>query len=178
MKPHYLNDFILTVFQNQGRYANWVVETNPFEGGSDHLPFLNANIPGLLLWHFTDQFYHTDNDRLDKVSQETLKNVASGALVSGYTLLNADANTAEQMIEMLLEKASKRLMTELELSKKAVSAGGSKEDEQLILDTWIDYYEKSLDTIINLVSADDVEALNKIENAKAAVKAEVIKFQL
>jgi hypothetical protein len=178
MKPHYLNDFMLTVFQNQGRYANWVVETNPFEGGSDHTPFLNANIPGLLLWHFTDQFYHTDNDRLDKVSQETLKNVASGALVSAYALLNAGADTAEQMIEMLLEKASKRLMTELELSKKAVSAGGSKEDEQLILDTWIGYYEKSLDTIMNLVSADDVEALNKIENAKAAVKAEVIQFQL
>jgi len=178
MKPHYLNDFMLTVFQNQGRYANWLVETNPFEGGSDHTPFLNANIPGLLLWHFTDQFYHTDNDRLDKVSQETLKNVASGALVSGYTLLNADANTAEQMIEMLLEKASKRLMIEIELSKKAIAAGGSKEDEQLIFDTWIDYYEKSLDTIMNLVSADDVEALNKIENAKAAVKAEGIKFQL
>jgi len=178
MKPHYLNDFMLTVFQNQGRYANWLVETNPFEGGSDHTPFLNANIPGLLLWHFTDQFYHTDNDRLDKVSQETLKNVASGALVSGYTLLNADANTAEQMIEMLLEKASKRLMIEIELSKKAIAAGGSKEDEQLIFDTWIDYYEKSLDTIMNLVSADDVEFLNKMELAKAAVKAEVIQFQL
>jgi hypothetical protein len=178
MKPHYLNDFILTVFQNQGRYANWVVETNPFEGGSDHTPFLNANIPGLLLWHFTDQFYHTDNDRLDKVSQETLKNVASGALVSAYALLNAGADTADQMIEMLLEKASKRLMIEIELSKKAIAAGGSKEDEQLIFDTWIGYYEKSLDTIMNLVSADDVEALNKIENAKAAVKAEVIQFQL
>jgi len=178
MKPHYLNDFILTVFQNQGRYANWLVETNPFEGGSDHTPFLNANIPGLLLWHFTDQFYHTDNDRLDKVSQETLKNVASGALVSAYALLNAGADTADQMIEMLLEKASKRLMIEIELSKKAIAAGGSKEDEQLIFDTWIDYYEKSLDTIMNLVSADDVEFLNKMELAKAAVKAEVIQFQL
>jgi hypothetical protein len=178
MKPHYLNDFILTVFQNQGKFANWVVETNPFEGGSDHTPFLNANIPGLLLWHFTDQFYHTDNDRLDKVSQETLKNVATGALVSAYTLLNAKGETAEQLIEMLLEKASKRLMLEIELSKKAIAAGGSKEDEQLILDTWIDYYEKSLDTVEDLVPADDVETLNKIGKAKAAVKAEVIQFQL
>jgi hypothetical protein len=176
MKPHYLNDFMLTVFQNQGRYTNWLVETNPFEGGSDHTPFLNANIPGLLLWHFTDQFYHTDNDRLDKVSQETLRNVASGALVSGYALLNADVDTAEQMIEMLLEKASKRLMIEIELSKKAIAAGGSKEDEQLIFDTWIDYYEKSLDTIMNLVSADDVEILNKIALAKAGLTAQVVGF--
>ncbi|MDP5062771.1 MAG: M28 family peptidase, partial [Maribacter sp.] len=63
MKPHYLNDFIISTFKEQGEYANWVVETNPFEGGSDHTPFLEADIPGLLLWHFTDQFYHTDNDR-------------------------------------------------------------------------------------------------------------------
>jgi aminopeptidase YwaD len=178
MKPHYLNDFILTVFQNQGRYANWVVETNPFEGGSDHTPFLNANIPGLLLWHFTDQFYHTDNDRLDKVSQETLKNVATGALVSAYTLLNADANTADQMIELLLEKASQRLEIEVELSKNAIAAGGSKENEQIILDTWIDYYEKSLDTINDLMPADNIKILNKIELAKTRIKAEVIQFQL
>ena len=75
MTPHYLNDFIINTFKEQGEFANWKVETNPFEGGSDHTPFLKADIPGLLLWHFTDQFYHTDNDRIDKVSQKTLKNV-------------------------------------------------------------------------------------------------------
>jgi hypothetical protein len=69
-------------------------------------------------------------------------------------------------------------MLEIELSKKAIAAGGSKEDEQLILDTWVDYYEKSLDTVEDLVPADDVETLNKIGKAKAAVKAEVIQFQL
>jgi hypothetical protein len=173
MKPHYLNDFILTVFQNQGQYANWVVETNPFEGGSDHTPFLSANIPGLLLWHFTDQFYHTDNDRLDKVSQETLKNVATGALVSAYTLLNADENTAEQMIEMLLEKASHRLEIEVELSKKAIEAGESKEDEQLILDTWADFYNEAMDSIKDLVASDDEKTLNKIEAAKKLFKTQV-----
>jgi len=139
---------------------------------------LNANIPGLLLWHFTDQFYHTDNDRLDKVSQETLKNVATGALVSAFTLLNAKGETAEQMIEMLQEKAVKRLIIELELSQKAIAAGGTKEDEQVILDTWIDYYAKSLDTIKDLVTADDVETLNKIEKAKAGLMAQVVGFKL
>jgi hypothetical protein len=67
-------------------------------------------------------------------------------------------------------------MIEIELSKKAIAAGGSKEDEQLILDTWTDYYEKSLDTIMNLVSADDVEFLNKIALAKAGLTAQVVGF--
>jgi len=177
MKPHYLNDFILTNFEAQGKYADWVVKTNPFEGGSDHTPFLQADIPGLLLWHFTDQFYHTDNDRLDKVSQKTLVNVGTAALVSAYILLNADSNTAEQTILMLMTKASVRLNIEHELSKKAVAAGGSKEDEQTVLDTWTDYYVKSLETIKDLVPAEDVEVLRQIELAKADLKAQAEAFK-
>lgn len=178
MKPHYFNDFILTNFEAQGEYANWVVKTNPFEGGSDHTPFLQADIPGLLLWHFTDQFYHTDNDRLDKVSQKTMQNVGTAALVSAFTILNADAKTAKQMITMLLAKASVRLITEVQLSKKAIEAGGYKEDEQKILDSWTEYYEKSLDTIKDLVPTDDVETLKKITMAKEMIKAQSISFQL
>lgn len=158
MKPHYLNDFILTVFQNQGRHANWVVETNPFEGGSDHTPFLNADIPGLLLWHFTDQFYHTDNDRLDKVSQETLKNVATGALVSAYTLLNADSETAKNLSHSILEAAKKRLLIEFELSQKAIASGKPKSEERLILETWRDWYLAALDSVGDIGESSDINA--------------------
>ncbi|MGF1925516.1 MAG: M28 family peptidase, partial [Bacteroidia bacterium] len=66
--PHYFNDFIFNICKAQGKFANWTVNFNPFEGGSDHTPFLQGKIPGLLMWHFTDVFYHTDNDRIDKVS--------------------------------------------------------------------------------------------------------------
>lgn len=173
MKPHYFNDFILTNFEAQGEYANWVVKTNPFEGGSDHTPFLQADIPGLLLWHFTDQFYHTDNDRLDKVSQKTMVNVGTGALVSAYTLLNADETTVDQLMLMIAAKAKIRLLNELELSKKAIAAGGSKEDEQKILDTWADYYAKAMDSIKDLVPADDEKTLRRILLAKEAIKAHV-----
>ncbi|WP_339878142.1 M28 family peptidase [uncultured Algoriphagus sp.] len=173
LKPHYFNDFILTNFEAQGEYANWVVKTNPFEGGSDHTPFLQADIPGLLLWHFTDQFYHTDNDRLDKVSQKTMVNVGTGALVSAYTLLNADETTVDQLMLMIAAKAQIRLMTEVQLSKNAIAAGGSKEDEQKILDTWADYYAKAMDSIKDLVPADDEKTLRRILLAKEAIKAHV-----
>jgi hypothetical protein len=176
MKPHYLNDFILTNFEAQGEYANWVVKTNPFEGGSDHTPFLQADIPGLLLWHFTDQFYHTDNDRLDKVSQKTMVNVGTGALVSAYTLLNADETTVDQLMLMIAAKAQIRLLTEVQLSKKAIADGGSKEDEQKILDTWADYYAKAMDSIKDLVPADDEKTLRRIVLAKEAIKAHVPKL--
>lgn len=173
MKPHYLNDFILTNFEAQGEYANWVVKTNPFEGGSDHTPFLQADIPGLLLWHFTDQFYHTDNDRLDKVSQKTMQNVGTAALVSAYTLVNADSETAEQLMLMIAAKAHIRLLTEVQLSKKVIAEGGSAKDEQLIIDTWADYYAKAMDSIKDLVPTDDEKTLRRIVLAKEAIKAQV-----
>lgn len=170
MKPHYLNDFMIHVFEEQGAYANWVVKTNPFEGGSDHTPFLRADIPGLLLWHFTDQFYHTDQDRLDKVSQNTMVNVGTAALVSAYTLLNGENQTAEQMVELIAARAQKRLATEYELSKSSIAAGGSSKEEQEILDTWSDYYVKTLDTVKDLLTVDHPGTLKKILDAQEAIK--------
>ncbi|WP_448633154.1 M28 family peptidase [Pedobacter panaciterrae] len=61
--PHYYNDLVMKICNDQGKHANWKVNYNPFEGGSDHTPFLKNKIPGLLMWHFTDVFYHTDNDQ-------------------------------------------------------------------------------------------------------------------
>ncbi|MHA7128908.1 M28 family peptidase [Algoriphagus namhaensis] len=157
MKPHYLNDFILHVFQEQGKFANWEVNTNPFEGGSDHTPFLAANIPGLLLWHFTDQFYHTDQDRLDKVSVETMKNVGTAALVAAYILLNGDQETACSLGELISESAMQRLETEFLLSQSVIQEGGETDQEVLILKTWLDWYLSSLESVKHLGDCESIE---------------------
>lgn len=170
MKPHYLNDFILHVFESQGSYANWEVKTNPFEGGSDHTPFLKADIPGLLLWHFTDQFYHTDNDRIDKVSKESLKNVGTAALVSAYTLINADEKTAQELLAMLMASAKTRLKNEFELSKSVVAEGKSIDEEKEILNAWSDWYQKSLGTVVDVVSPSDKTLTDKISKAQAELE--------
>ncbi|MBL4888361.1 MAG: M28 family peptidase, partial [Flavobacteriaceae bacterium] len=172
MKPHYLNDFIIDIFKQQGAFAHWTVNTNPFEGGSDHTPFLKANIPGLLLWHFTDQFYHTDNDRIDKVSSETMKNVGTAALVSAYRLINADHETAEQITQGILKAAKNRLNTEFALSQKAIADGKQVADEILILNTWFDWYFKTLASVKDLESK--VNTVSKAEISKAQTDLEVL----
>jgi hypothetical protein len=166
MKPHYLNDFIITTFKAQGEYANWLVETNPFEGGSDHTPFLRAHIPGLLLWHFTDQFYHTDNDRLDKVSQETMKNVGTGALVSAFSLLNADSKFGMQLVNSIMNTAKTRLNDEYELSKTAITKGEAIKEQTQILKTWLKWYVETLDTIKDVEPNVDKQLNTEIQKAK------------
>ncbi|SHI33007.1 Peptidase family M28 [Arenibacter nanhaiticus] len=161
MKPHYLNDFILYNFKEQARFAQWVVNTNPYEGGSDHTPFLQADIPGLLLWHFTDQFYHTDNDRMDKVSQETLKNVGTAALASAYTLLHGDTYTAVDIIEMVKKAALDRLSNEFISSEKAIKAGNSPKNEIEILEAWEDWYLKAIAATMDMASPENTAYVEK-----------------
>jgi hypothetical protein len=162
MKPHYLNDFLFSIFKAQGKRANWEVTVNPFEGGSDHVPFLRADIPSVLFWHFTDQFYHTDNDRLDKVSQTTLKNVGIAALASAFTLINSDEITARTVIKDIEASALIRLNEELRQGKLAIEKGESKEIQIEIIKAWEDWCVRALATTSDMVSdssqiADDVK---------------------
>lgn len=176
MTPHYLNDFIIQTFEAQGEYADWVVKTNPFEGGSDHTPFLAADLPGLLLWHFTDQFYHTDNDQIDKVSAATLRNVGTAALVSALTLINADDNTAKSMVTLIMESANQRLETEFALSKAAVDSGELASKEVDILKTWKNWYKNTLETTKDMVPKTDKNLSKSIKKAQKKLDKKVEKL--
>lgn len=149
--PHYFNDFILNRCLDQAKTNGWIVKTNPFEGGSDHTPFLQANIPGLLMWHFTDEFYHTDGDRLENVSAWEMKNVGVSALVAAVTLTSSSEKTALFLVDELKETAFRRLDVEMKLSQEAIKNGSSKETETHILETWSKYYDGALAKMNNLI---------------------------
>lgn len=170
MKPHYLNDFVIEKFEAQGKRANWIVNTNPYEGGSDHVPFLRGNIPGVLFWHFTDQFYHTDNDRIDKVSKTTLKNVGTAALISAFELINADATTAKSVLKNIENAAVARLNEELKQGKLAIEKGEEATVQVEIITAWEDWYIKAANTTIDMVS-DSTLIQADIEKTQAAIKA-------
>lgn len=172
MTPHYFNDFILNRFKEQGKAKNWVVNVNPFEGGSDHVPFLRNDIPGLLLWHFTDQFYHTDNDRIDKVSPATLKNVGTGALVSALILTGNQKSASSLILEEVTEAAINRLNTEFELSKAALRNGGDISLETDILNTWTEWYINSIRATEDILSESDEDFSLQIESSVQKVSLE------
>jgi hypothetical protein len=100
--------------------------------------------PGLLLWHFTDVFYHTDNDRLENVSAATLANVGTSALVSALILASADSTVARGIVAETRAAAERRLDVETKLSLDTLARGGSVDHEGLILRTWASYYRDAL----------------------------------
>jgi len=175
LDPHYFNDFIFYICQQQGEANNWTVRTNPFEGGSDHVPFLRAGIPGLLLWHFTDAFYHTDADRIDKVSPETLYNVGVSALVSALTLCRADNRTAVDLVRNVEAMALQRLNREWLLSRNALRTQGSLTEQRDILWTWGWWYSTAIQKMTEIPVGGATEQLQKlVEQAARGVEKNTI----
>jgi hypothetical protein len=172
LMPSYYNDYLLARCLDQAAVTGWVVRTNPFEGGSDHTPFLEFKKPGALFWHFTDVYYHTDGDRLDKVSIPELTNVGTAALVSVLTLASADGPTTRALVAEVERAADARLEREAALSRAALQSGGSRATENDILQTWTDYYVAALHTMTDIeVGGSSAETRGAIDVAANRVKA-------
>jgi hypothetical protein len=171
LRPHYFNDFLLARCLDQAALTGWVVRTNPFEGGSDHTPFLDFNKPGVLFWHFTDVYYHTDGDRLENVSVETLANVGAAATVSVLTLTAADGPTTRALVAEVEGAARRRIETERGLSRAAIAAGGDRAKETDILATWIDYYVKAIEAMRDIeVGGSSRETLAAIQRSADTIR--------
>lgn len=150
IRAYWLNDFVRQRCLDRASTTGWVVKSNPFEGGSDHTPFLNAKIPAVLLWHFTDQFYHTDRDRIEMVSAATLGNVGNCALSTGLLLTAGSREITAAALRELAGVAERELATQSALSATAIRSGSTAAAERVVLETWRDYYVSALEKIPDL----------------------------
>jgi aminopeptidase YwaD len=148
--PHYLNDFVLNRCREQAADTGWVVASNPYEGGSDHVPFLSAKVPAVLLWHFTDVYYHTDGDRIDKVSRTTLTNTGVSTLTTVLLLASGDEELARLAAQETEAAARRRLEAETALGRQAVAEGADPAEQAHIVRVWTQWYADAVRTIRDL----------------------------
>ena len=106
LRGTFLNDLHLAVALRRARDTGWVVRTNPYEGGSDHTSFTKAGVPSLLNWHFTDRYYHTNLDTIDKVSAETMGHVATAVATTAMFLASADGEDVPPLRSLLEQGAA------------------------------------------------------------------------
>ena len=112
VKGSFLNDLHLAVALRRARDTNWIVRTNPYEGGSDHTVFTTARVPALLNWHFTDRYYHTNLDTIDKVSATEMQHVAIVVATTTTFLASADRSDLAPMAKLMETAREARLATE------------------------------------------------------------------
>lgn len=113
----FLNDLYLQSGLDVKRHSpKFEVDFNPYEGGSDHEPFVTgalsrvgAFIPALLTWHFTDYVYHSSCDTLDKMSVNELRSVGTVAATVAYQMANAGEYEAADTIDQVMKGWSDRI---------------------------------------------------------------------
>jgi aminopeptidase YwaD len=135
----YLNDLHLAVALRRARDTGWIVRTNPYEGGSDHTVFTRHGIPALLNWHFTDRYYHTNLDTLDKTSVSTMGHVATAVATTATFLASADGSDEAALLGLLETAARARRETE---TANAATAE--------ILAAWTKWYEEARASLARL----------------------------
>jgi aminopeptidase YwaD len=176
LKGSLLNDLHLAVCLRRARDVNWTVRTNPYEGGSDHTPFADAGIPSVLNWHFTDRYYHTNQDRLDKVSAEEMKNVAVAVATTAWLMASADEADATVALNIIAAAAARRLVLERSqgaaLVARAADAAAARATEQRVRAAWIKWYEEALDSVERLpVGGANATLRSRISAAKKSLQA-------
>jgi hypothetical protein len=108
----FLNDLHLAVALRRARDTQWVVRTNPYEGGSDHTVFMHAGVPSLLNWHFTDRYYHSNLDTIDKVSAPEMQHVAITVGTTALFLASANKKDSAALRKLMADASDARLATE------------------------------------------------------------------
>ena len=176
LKGSLLNDLHLAVANRRARDTRWVVRTNPYEGGSDHTAFRSAGVPSLLNWHFTDRFYHTNQDTIDKVSADEMENVAAAVGTSAYFLASASDADAVSAVALLEHAADARLALERrqgsELIAKATDKAAAERTEQQVIAAWKAWYSHAFGSVSRLPVPGPSPALSRaIADAKKRVAA-------
>jgi hypothetical protein len=139
VRGSFLNDLHLAVALRRARDTQWVVRTNPYEGGSDHTVFTMAGVPALLNWHFTDRYYHTNLDTIDKVSAAEMQHVAIVVGTTALFLASADKTDAAALTRLIETARKARLATE---------EGNQASSE--IIQAWNKWYAEALASLRRL----------------------------
>jgi aminopeptidase YwaD len=164
LKGSLLNDVHLAVCLRRAADTGWVVRTNPYEGGSDHTVFGDAGFPSLLNWHFTDRYYHTNQDRPDKVSAAEMENVGIAVATSAWFLASATARDAESVVDLLDRAARRRLALEREqgaaIVARAADRAAAERIEAQVHAAWVKWYDEALQSVLKLPTDEVTAALN------------------
>jgi len=177
LKGSLLNDLHLSVCLRRARDSGWVVRTNPYEGGSDHTVFASAGVPSLLNWHFTDRFYHTNQDRLDKVSAPEMENVGVAVATTAWVLASADDDDALVVADLVTDAARRRLELEraqgATIVEKAADRVAAEAVERRVSAAWMQWYAEALDSVLHLPFSGGSDILRaRIAEAKRSLAPE------
>ena len=166
LKGTLLNDVFLAVCQRSA----WQVQTNPYEGGSDHSVFLAAGVPSVLAWHFPDRFYHSSLDRPGMTDPAEMKRVGVNVAAAALLLAGTTPRDAIDITRLIEQAALSRLALERRQGAALVSAAPDKAaaeaTEAAVMAAWRKWYGEALREVLELPPGGaDLELRAAVERA-------------
>ena len=92
----------------RGSLSAFNYRITPYEGGSDHMMFIDRKIPGVMFTH-SDYTHHTSDDTPDKVDPVELERCEVIAAGTMWYLANLDAGQAIDLVHLAEANSTKRL---------------------------------------------------------------------
>lgn len=176
LEGSFVNDYVMAALRARQDVNGWPVRSNPYEGGSDHESFLERGIPAVLLWHFTDPYYHTSLDRLEEVSADEMANVGTATLALLHHYGQAGGTRAREVLAILMDAARLRLSTEAANAERFLAAVEDdparralvSDRERTIIAAWSHWYREAV-----LSLEDDFEPGRLPEGQHAELEGEL-----
>jgi len=155
--PSYLNDFVYSLMEQTvkefdtqtglGSSSTFRYRAQAFSGGSDHAEFTEAttHVPCVMLLQWPDLFYHTSQDTIDKVSEDSLKRVGWITAVAALTLANADNQNTFLLATQTTQKGKARLAEAANEAAQELDKNKLKPEQ---LAKTLQYYKDQLQHIV------------------------------
>ena len=134
VKGDVINDLHLAICRRVGARTGWTIRSNPYEGGSDHTVFGAQGVPSVLDWHFTDRYYHTNFDTIDKVSADEMRNVAAAVGATAWLMASATPDEAAQVRDLVAKAGVARV------ARERAEASADRDDA---VAAWIKWYDEA-----------------------------------
>jgi hypothetical protein len=148
VRGHFLTDYaIAAVRARAASHPGWRFRDHPFEGGSDHESFLERGFPGIMVWHFPDAAYHTNLDRLDRLSGEEMRCVSASIGAAAIGMASGLVADRLEMVRAVERGGLMRLRYAAEAARESLETGGTVSLERQIVRSWLEWYDQALSSI-------------------------------
>jgi len=115
----------MTIRHSRGSGSAPNYKLTDYSGGSDHMMFIDRDIPGVMLSHAPDYTHHTSEDTTDKVDPEELERcelIATGVL---WYLANLDDDQAEDLLHLARMEAQSGVGGQGHRALRSMKAAGA-----------------------------------------------------
>jgi hypothetical protein len=131
----------LNVTSPSGTRSVFRYTIDEYVSGSDHVWFNDAGVgvPAVLLTHWPDNFYHTNEDSPDKVDPSELRRVGLIVLSSAQYLANAGPEEGEFLARFIASRGAQRIAAEMSSALGYLCPSVSQEQERAVRNrlTWL-----------------------------------------